>query len=225
MIKSIFCGVRCMALNSGNIGLCGKSFNKVLGKSFRSWTISFSGSSSTSLFGTKLELEPNSNSNSNTKSGDEEEEDNQVKVKLKLPKKTKMPPRPKVNEDEIEEKFIKGGSGKGGQKINKTNSKVQLTHILTGLVVTSQATRSREQNRKIAREILALKLQDIQDPINSRLNILKEKKKLQNEKKKAKSKKKYQKLQQEKLDTENKDSNEEQEFIKKLILKKDIELN
>jgi protein subunit release factor B len=37
-----------------------------------------------------------------------------------------------IDENDIEEKFVKGG-GKGGQKINKTNSKVQLLHIPTGL--------------------------------------------------------------------------------------------
>lgn len=36
---------------------------------------------------------------------------------------------------DIEEKFVRG-SGAGGQKINKTNSKVQMTHSPTGLQVT-----------------------------------------------------------------------------------------
>ncbi|KAJ8101119.1 RF-1 domain-containing protein [Lipomyces tetrasporus] len=78
-----------------------------------------------------------------------------------------LPPRPAIPEDEIEEVFIKGG-GKGGQKINKTNSKVQLRHIPTGLVVSSQATRSREQNRKLARRELAEELEYLRDPENSR---------------------------------------------------------
>ncbi|KAK9324557.1 RF-1 domain-containing protein [Lipomyces orientalis] len=78
-----------------------------------------------------------------------------------------LPPRPTIPEDEIEEVFIKGG-GKGGQKINKTNSKVQLRHIPTGLVVSSQATRSREQNRKLARRELAEELEYLRDPENSR---------------------------------------------------------
>ncbi|KAK9364868.1 RF-1 domain-containing protein [Lipomyces kononenkoae] len=82
-------------------------------------------------------------------------------------KKNALPPRPSIPEDEIEEVFIKGG-GKGGQKINKTNSKVQLRHIPTGLVVSSQATRSREQNRKLARRELAEELEFLQDPENSR---------------------------------------------------------
>ncbi|KAK9360971.1 RF-1 domain-containing protein [Lipomyces starkeyi] len=82
-------------------------------------------------------------------------------------KKNALPPRPTIPEDEIEEVFIKGG-GKGGQKINKTNSKVQLRHIPTGFVVSSQATRSREQNRKLARIELAEELEYQRDPENSR---------------------------------------------------------
>ncbi|KAK9375076.1 RF-1 domain-containing protein [Lipomyces chichibuensis] len=82
-------------------------------------------------------------------------------------KKNALPPRTTIPEDEIEEVFIKGG-GKGGQKINKTNSKVQLRHIPTGFVVSSQATRSREQNRKLARIELAEELEYLRDPENSR---------------------------------------------------------
>ncbi|SCV00520.1 LAME_0G10264g1_1 [Lachancea meyersii CBS 8951] len=78
-----------------------------------------------------------------------------------LVKKNKLPPRPKLTveiEPELEEKFLHGGRGPGGQKINKCNSKVQLKHVPSGIVVECQETRSREQNRKIAREKLALQL-------------------------------------------------------------------
>lgn len=139
--------------------------------------------------------------------------------KIKLPPKHKMPPRPKINEDEIEEKFIKGGSGKGGQKINKTNSKVQLLHINTGLVVTSQATRSREQNRKIAREIMALKLQEMENPETSRANILKLKKQQVKQRKTRKSKRKYAGLES---DDEPEIDQDEQEFIKKMLIENEV---
>ncbi|VEU19669.1 DEKNAAC100332 [Brettanomyces naardenensis] len=109
-----------------------------------------------------------------------------------------MPPRPKVSELEIEEKFIKGGSGNGGQKINKTNSKVQLKHIPTGIVVTSQATRSRDQNRKIAREILAMKLDEMEKGKESRAQLLMARKQMVKRRSKKKSKAKYRKLEEEK---------------------------
>ncbi|ODO06250.1 hypothetical protein L198_01482 [Cryptococcus wingfieldii CBS 7118] len=60
-------------------------------------------------------------------------------------------------EEELDEKFVRG-RGPGGQAINKTNSSVSLTHIPTGIRVQSQPTRSREENRKIARKILSEKL-------------------------------------------------------------------
>lgn len=69
-----------------------------------------------------------------------------------------MPPRLVLKEEDIEEAFLKG-SGPGGQKINKTSSAVQLKHIPTGMTTKSQATRSRSQNRKIARHLLAEKIE------------------------------------------------------------------
>ncbi|MBF0104982.1 MAG: peptide chain release factor-like protein [Deltaproteobacteria bacterium] len=63
-----------------------------------------------------------------------------------------------VSEADLQEDFIKG-SGKGGQKINKTNSCVQLTFLKTGLVVRCQKTRSREDNRFFARRILLERLE------------------------------------------------------------------
>jgi protein subunit release factor B len=116
------------------------------------------------------------------------------KLKLKIPKANKMPARPSLPESDIQEKFIKGGSGKGGQKINKTNSKVQLTHIPTGIVVTSQATRSRDQNRKIAREILALKIDEMENGVQSRKGIVIARKQMQKQRAKKKTKAKYKKL-------------------------------
>jgi protein subunit release factor B len=63
-----------------------------------------------------------------------------------------------VVDADLREEFIKG-SGKGGQKINKTSSCVQLTYLKTGLVIRCQETRSRELNRFLARRILAEKLE------------------------------------------------------------------
>ncbi|WWC61963.1 uncharacterized protein I303_104549 [Kwoniella dejecticola CBS 10117] len=63
-----------------------------------------------------------------------------------------------IPEHELEEKFVRG-RGPGGQAINKTNSSVSLIHLPTGIRVQSQPTRSREENRKIARKILAERLE------------------------------------------------------------------
>jgi peptide chain release factor len=58
-----------------------------------------------------------------------------------------------IDEKEIIEKFIMG-SGKGGQKINKTSSCVYLKHLPTGIEVKCQMDRSRETNRYLARKML-----------------------------------------------------------------------
>lgn len=76
------------------------------------------------------------------------------------------------------------------QKQNKTSSAVQLKHLPTGIVVKSQATRSRSQNRKIARKILAEKLEFMERGPESRLGALAERdrKKKASKSKKAKRK-------------------------------------
>lgn len=47
------------------------------------------------------------------------------------------------------------GSGKGGQKRNKTSSGVRCTHLSSGAVGVSDATRSQHQNKRIAFEQMA----------------------------------------------------------------------
>ncbi|MCJ1322649.1 hypothetical protein MMC15_007998 [Xylographa vitiligo] len=81
-----------------------------------------------------------------------------------------LPPRPTVPEDTLTEAFLRG-SGPGGQKINKTSSAVQLKHLPTGIVVKSQATRSQSQNRKIARMMLAQKLEFLEKGPESRVAL------------------------------------------------------
>lgn len=61
--------------------------------------------------------------------------------------------RLRIKETDIKEQFVLG-SGSGGQKINKTHSCVVLKHIPTGITVTSQKSRSREENRFFARRLL-----------------------------------------------------------------------
>lgn len=132
-----------------------------------------------------------------------------------LPKKNKMPPRPMwlIKEDEIEEDFLKGGRGPGGQKINKSNSKVQLTHKPTGLVVTCQYSRSQEQNRKKAREILALKLEELENPENCRTAVINQRKSMVKKNKAKKSKKKYSQVEEERQLQRQKDAEELSQLI------------
>ena len=63
-----------------------------------------------------------------------------------------------IREPELDEKFILG-SGKGGQKVNKTSSCVYLRHRSTGLEVKCGQTRFREQNRFLARRELCARLE------------------------------------------------------------------
>src|SRR3990167_5169582 len=65
-----------------------------------------------------------------------------------------------INEASLIEKFILG-SGSGGQKLHKTASTVYLKHLLSGVEVKCQESRSREDNRYFARERLCEKLHSI----------------------------------------------------------------
>lgn len=62
-----------------------------------------------------------------------------------------------IKDEELEWQFFRSG-GHGGQNVNKVSTAVRLTHIPTGIVVTSQTERYQEQNRKLALELLRGKL-------------------------------------------------------------------
>jgi len=64
----------------------------------------------------------------------------------------------KANEEDLEESFVRG-SGKGGQKVNRTASCVMLKHLPTGLQVRCEASRSQWRNRQLARENINQKIQ------------------------------------------------------------------
>lgn len=64
-----------------------------------------------------------------------------------------------VKEDDIEEKFVLG-SGKGGQKLNKTSSCVYIKHAPSGIEVKCQKSRSRDSNRFLARRELCERIEE-----------------------------------------------------------------
>lgn len=64
-----------------------------------------------------------------------------------------------VIEHGLDEHFIRG-SGKGGQKVNKTSSCVQLRQRSTGIEVRCQKTRSQADNRYWARQELCDRIEE-----------------------------------------------------------------
>ncbi len=78
-----------------------------------------------------------------------------------------MPEITDTSEIELRDDDIKmdvyRSSGAGGQKVNKTSSAVRLTHLPTGIVVSSQVERSHFQNLENCKEMLRAKLAEIKE--------------------------------------------------------------
>lgn len=62
-----------------------------------------------------------------------------------------------IRPEDIRVEFARS-SGPGGQNVNKRETAVRVVHISTGIAVESQATRTQQQNKEKALEILAAKL-------------------------------------------------------------------
>ncbi|CAH2086163.1 unnamed protein product [Euphydryas editha] len=94
---------------------------------------------------------------------------------------------PKINENDLSEQFVRGG-GPGGSAVNKNANCVVLTHVPSGIVVKCHISRSQDENRKLAREMLVDKLDA---ELNGENSVSAQKKRLKEEKyKKADYKKK-----------------------------------
>ncbi len=63
-----------------------------------------------------------------------------------------------ISRQDLEEKFVKS-AGRGGQKVNKTNSAVFIRHKPSGLSVKSGKHRSQHLNRFIALRLLVEKIE------------------------------------------------------------------
>ena len=66
-----------------------------------------------------------------------------------------------IHESDLVETFIRG-SGKGGQKINKTSSCVRLVHPESSIEIKCQQERSQAMNRHLARRELCDRLEERQ---------------------------------------------------------------
>lgn len=94
---------------------------------------------------------------------------------------------PKINESDLTEHFVRG-SGPGGSAVNKNSNCVVLTHIPTGTVIKCHTSRSQDDNRKTARELLVNKLDEM---LNGEDSVMAQKKRIEERKyKKAEYKKK-----------------------------------
>jgi peptide chain release factor len=95
-----------------------------------------------------------------------------------------------LREEDLMEQFIRS-SGPGGQHVNKVSSCVYLVHRPTGISVKCQDTRYLEQNRKIARKRLGIKVEHALNPESSKVAIELKKNRRRKSKRARRSRLKY----------------------------------
>jgi len=105
---------------------------------------------------------------------------------------------PSIEEEDLEEKFVKGG-GPGGQSVNKTTNAVFLRHIPTGVWVKCHESRSLVNNQKIARKLLLNKLDNT---LNGEESVESQKKRIEAAKRELKREKTRAKYEQRKAEKE-----------------------
>ena len=90
-----------------------------------------------------------------------------------------------------------------------------MKHIPTGLVLKVQATRSRTQNRKIARQMLAERVEELEKGNESRVAVVRESKRKKKSSAVKKSKRKYRRLEEartQKAQTDNASTEESEKW-------------
>jgi peptide chain release factor len=73
---------------------------------------------------------------------------------------TLVPPNTTPGDGEIRYEATRA-SGPGGQHVNKTDSAIRATHVASGLSVKVQSQRSQHANKKLAAQLLAIKLEEL----------------------------------------------------------------
>jgi protein subunit release factor B len=116
---------------------------------------------------------------------------------------------PRLDPADLQEKVNPGMVQAAGQAVNKTANAVFLKHLPTGLWVKCHQTRSVEINRKIAKQLLVAKLDNLVNGENSIENQKKVIDKIMFERKKEKTRIKYEERKLQSLMKNSEDQSEE----------------